>query len=148
MWLENLVSYAETPGSKRRKHFECNRTVLYLSLALEGAPRYPAHKVLQYIQTVKTTATIVVMPGPTNTLLIEGSFEELSDELAHYIDDHQKKQNPDSASIQPEITSLLERKQKDEVLKKLVTGSAVLNIAPEKGEPNATTNDLFTQDHY
>lgn len=75
------------------------------------------------------------MPGPTNTLLIEGSFEELSDELAHYIDEVQKKQTPDDANTQAEITSLLERGQKDEVLKKLVVGSEVLNSAPEKGKP-------------
>ena len=73
------------------------------------------------------------MPGPTNTLLIEGSFEELIDELAHYIDEVQKKQTPDNANLQAEITPLLEKGQKDEVLKKLVTGSDVLNTAPEKG---------------
>ena len=73
------------------------------------------------------------MPGPTNTLLIEGSFEELADELAHYIDDVQKKQNPESANTQAEIAPLLEKEQKDEALKKLVTASDVLNTAPEKG---------------
>ena len=73
------------------------------------------------------------MPGPSNTLLIEGSFEELADELAHYIDEVQKKQSPENANTQAEIAPLLEKGQKDEVLKKLVTGSAVLNFAPEKG---------------
>ena len=73
------------------------------------------------------------MPGPTNTLLIEGSFEELIDELAHYIDEVHRKQPPDNATLQAEITPLLEKGQKDEVLKKIVTGSDVLNIAPEKG---------------
>jgi translation initiation factor 3 subunit M len=73
------------------------------------------------------------MPGPTNTLLIEGSFEELADELAHYIDEIQKKQNPDSANTQAEIAPLLEKEQRDEALKKLVTASEVLNTAPEKG---------------
>ncbi|KAL2046104.1 hypothetical protein N7G274_001551 [Stereocaulon virgatum] len=72
------------------------------------------------------------MPGPTNTLLIEGSFEELADELAHYIDEIQKKQNPDSANTQAEIAPLLEKEQRDEALKKLVTTSEVLNTAPEK----------------
>lgn len=80
------------------------------------------------------------MPGPTNTLLIEGSFEELIDELAHYIDEVQKKQTPDNANLQAEITPLLEKGQKDEVLKKLVTGSDVLNIAPEKGGLLACTS--------
>ena len=73
------------------------------------------------------------MPGPANTLLIEGSFEELADELAHYIDEVQKKQNPDNANVQTEIAPLLEKGQKDEALKKLVTASDVLNTAPEKG---------------
>ncbi|KAL9132528.1 MAG: hypothetical protein Q9175_006297 [Cornicularia normoerica] len=72
------------------------------------------------------------MPGPTNTLLIEGSFQELADELAHYVDEVQKKHTPDNANLQAEITPLLEKGQKDEVLKKLVTASDVLNTAPEK----------------
>ncbi len=79
------------------------------------------------------------MPGPSNTLLIEGSFEELADELAHYIDEQQKRQNPEAASTQAEIAPLLEKSQKDEALKKLVTTSSVLNTAPEKGNtPNHT----------
>ena len=74
------------------------------------------------------------MPGPSNTLLIEGSFEELADELAHYLDEIQKKQSPENANVQSEITPLLEKGQKDDVLKKLVTAGDVLNNAPEKGE--------------
>ena len=73
------------------------------------------------------------MPPPSNTLLIEGSFEELADELAHYVDDVQKKQTPESANAQAEIAPLLEKGQKDEVLKKLVVSSEALNSAPEKG---------------
>lgn len=73
------------------------------------------------------------MPGPSNILLIEGSFEELADELAHYVDDVRKKSTEESAEIQLEIAPLLEQGQKDEALKKLVTGSSVLNLAPEKG---------------
>ena len=73
------------------------------------------------------------MPGSTNTLLIEGSFEELSDELAHYIDEIRKRQGDAGASLQADITPILEQGQKDEALKKLVTSSAVLNSAPEKG---------------
>ena len=74
------------------------------------------------------------MPAPTNTLLIEGSFDELADELAHYIDDIKKRQGDEGSAIQAEITPLLEERQNDEVLKKLVTASAALNAAPEKGE--------------
>jgi translation initiation factor 3 subunit M len=75
----------------------------------------------------------LTMPGAMNTLLIEGSFEELSDELALYIEEIKKKQGEDGASLRAEITPLLEQGQKDEALKKLVTGSLVLNAAPEKG---------------
>lgn len=71
------------------------------------------------------------MPGPSNTLLIEGSFDELAEEFAHYLDEVKRKQGDTNTAIHAEISSLLH--QKDEVLKKLVTGSAVLNAAPEKG---------------
>ncbi|KAL8696986.1 MAG: hypothetical protein Q9201_007371 [Fulgogasparrea decipioides] len=64
------------------------------------------------------------MPGPSNTLLIEGSFEELADELSHYLDEVKKKEGDANSAIQSEIAPLLEQNQKDEALKKLVTGSA------------------------
>lgn len=72
------------------------------------------------------------MPGSTNTLLIEGSFEELAEELAQYIDGIKKTQG-EEGSLQGEIAPLSEQGQKDEVLKKIVTASAILNAAPEKG---------------
>ena len=74
------------------------------------------------------------MPGPSNTLLIEGSFEELADELAHYIGEVQKKQTPPVAGLQEEVSPLLEQGKRDDVLKKLVTASTALNTAPEKGD--------------
>ena len=74
------------------------------------------------------------MPGPTNTLLIEGTFEELVDELAQYIDDVRKKQSEDSPLLRSEITPLLEQGSKDDALKRLVSGSSILNSAPEKGK--------------
>lgn len=73
------------------------------------------------------------MPMLANPLLIEGSFEELADELALYIDDLKKKSSEDAASIRAEIAKLLEQGQKDETLRKLATASAVLNSAPERG---------------
>ena len=85
------------------------------------------------------------MSGPSNTLLIEGSFEELADEFAHYLDEVQKKQTPDNANVQSEITPLLEKGQKDEVLKKLVTASDVLNTAPEKGAAGSSL--LYPKDY-
>ncbi|EZF13228.1 hypothetical protein H112_06375 [Trichophyton rubrum D6] len=95
----------------------------------------------------------------TNTLLIEGSFDELADELARYIDTIRKTVSAASAtpgaevaSVHAEIAQLLERlREKDqseeelteeqtkevqnertEVLKKLVLAAPVLNGAPEK----------------
>ncbi|KAB2571575.1 hypothetical protein BFW01_g141 [Lasiodiplodia theobromae] len=72
------------------------------------------------------------MPAPTNTLLIEGSFEELVDELAQYLDALKKAQGEESSELQSECAQLLEENKKDEVLKKLVTSSASLSGAPEK----------------
>ncbi|KAI2829936.1 hypothetical protein CBS63078_10070 [Aspergillus niger] len=83
------------------------------------------------------------MPAPSTTLLIEGSFTELADEFAQYIDALRKSEA--SNSLQSEISPLLQplreqeqsdaepdRKQRDEVLKKLVSAAVVLNGAPEK----------------
>ena len=73
------------------------------------------------------------MPAPVNTLLIDGSFEELSEELAQYCDDIKKKQGDEASSTRTEIAPLLEQGRQDDALKKLVTNSAALNAAPEKG---------------
>ncbi|KAF2263608.1 PCI-domain-containing protein [Lojkania enalia] len=72
------------------------------------------------------------MPAPVNTLLIEGTFEELTDELAQYLDNLKNSQGEESSNIQAETTQLLQENKKDEVLKKLVMGSQALNQAPEK----------------
>jgi translation initiation factor 3 subunit M len=89
------------------------------------------------------------MPGPSNTLLIEGSFGELADELAQYLDTVSKSEA--GSGVQSEISSTLGeirekeqaeepvdpasiQKQKDEVLKKIVGKAVVLNSAPEKGQ--------------
>ncbi|TID27654.1 eukaryotic translation initiation factor 3 subunit M [Venturia nashicola] len=71
------------------------------------------------------------MPFPNRTLLIEGTIEELADELAIYIDDLRQKQNVEGA-IQPEVNSLLQEKKAEDALKKLVGASSILNSAPEK----------------
>ena len=73
------------------------------------------------------------MAIPTDTLLIDGSFEELSEELADYLDGVRKKQADDAPGVKAEITPLLEAGQKDLVLRKLITASIALNSAPEKG---------------
>ena len=89
------------------------------------------------------TATILIMPAPTTTLLIEGSFSELAEEFAQYLDALRKDE---ASNIQADVAPLLQPlrqqeqneeqpdlKQRDEVLKKLVSGAASLNAAPEKG---------------
>ena len=73
------------------------------------------------------------MAVPQNTLLIEGSFQELVEELAHYIDEIQRRQGDDSSHTWTNILPLLESGSQDDVLKKIVTASAVLNATPEKG---------------
>ncbi|KIV77532.1 hypothetical protein PV11_09322 [Exophiala sideris] len=87
------------------------------------------------------------MPGPSNTLLIEGSFSELAEELAQYIDALAKTE--EGSGVQQEIGQFLPdireseqsqepvdesavQKQKDEVLKKIVTKAPYLNSAPER----------------
>ena len=93
------------------------------------------------------------MPASTNTLLIEGSFAELADELAQYIDAIRKTQS-EGSSLQTEVAPALEQlreqeqaeeelssaqrqqilEQRDSVLKKLVVAAVALNAAPEKGD--------------
>ena len=73
------------------------------------------------------------MPAPSNTLLIDGTFEELAEELGQYIDDIKKKHGDEASSVRADLTPLLEHGQHDDVLKKLVSNSSTLNSAPEKG---------------
>ncbi|KAK4996279.1 hypothetical protein LTR66_004077 [Elasticomyces elasticus] len=74
------------------------------------------------------------MPAPVNTLLIEGSFEELTEELATYLDSINNAQGHQETTVHDDVSTLLQKEgdQKDEVLKKLVTASSILNSAPER----------------
>ena len=80
--------------------------------------------------------------------MIEGSFWELAEELAEYLDPLNKAEAGAGvqAEIEPTLKEIREKeeaeessdsealqKQKDEVLKKLVGKASVLNSAPEKG---------------
>ena len=91
------------------------------------------------------------MPGPANTLLIEGSFPELSEELAQYIDGLNKADGANGLTneVAPQLADIRQiesseeplndaqkgqiMKQREAVLKSLVVKSPVLNSAPEKG---------------
>lgn len=98
------------------------------------------------------------MPGPTNTLLIEGAFSELVEELARYLDALNKSEP--GTGIEQEISPTLAivrdqeqaeepanpqtvQKEKDDILKKLVGKANILNTAPERGR---LLNFLASQD--
>ena len=72
------------------------------------------------------------MPGAVNTLLIEGSFEELCDELAVFLESAAKAQEQQT-TVQQDVEPLLREDKKEDALKRIVTASAVLNNAPERG---------------
>jgi translation initiation factor 3 subunit M len=88
----------------------------------------------------------VTMPGPSNTLLIEGSFSELSEELAQYLDTINKTEEGAGiqSAIAPLVADIREKEssenfdpesitsQKDDILKHIVGNAAILNTAPEK----------------
>lgn len=116
-----------------------HRTVYFIRLATK------IHRRLQLLSVLDKGN----MPGPSNTLLIEGSFSELVEELAQYLDTVNK--SDPSSGIQNEIAPALAeireteqaeepvdsestQKQRDELLKKVVGKASVLNSAPEKGQ--------------
>ena len=61
--------------------------------------------------------------------MVEGSFYDQVDELAQYLDT--VKQTP--GVLSGELAPLVERDEKDEIVKRLVDASSVLSQAPEKG---------------
>jgi translation initiation factor 3 subunit M len=89
------------------------------------------------------------MPGTSKTLLIEGSFTELAEEFAQYIDNVKNDGSTLSSDIAQPISALsqLQREEQEtgelnedqtesmrvEVMKTLVTACPALNSAPEKG---------------
>lgn len=92
------------------------------------------------------------MATSSNTLLIEGSFTELVDELAQYVDALRKATGVEGsirADIGPALDKLREKEQseeepseaqqdqvlteRDEIMKKVVVACQALNGAPEKG---------------
>lgn len=81
------------------------------------------------------------MPGVPNLSLVEGTFEELSLELANYLDNLKGESSTVTSEITPllaepptdsEATEQQTPSDKDAILKKLVTASSALNGAPEK----------------
>ena len=72
------------------------------------------------------------MPSAVNTLLIEGSFEELCTELTQYIDQTNKTTGQET-NLEAEVEPLLKEDKKEDALKKVITASPALNNAPERG---------------
>lgn len=80
----------------------------------------------------------------TSTLLIEGSFPELAEELAQYLDTLSEGAGV-FASVEGDLNSIREaesqespeeqsiQKSKDDALKKIITKATLLNAAPERG---------------
>lgn len=79
-----------------------------------------------------------------STLLIEGSFPELAEELAQYLDSLSEGAGV-TGSIESELNQMREaesqestdnasiQKLRDDVLKKIITKATILNNAPERG---------------
>ncbi|PGH35085.1 eukaryotic translation initiation factor 3 subunit M [[Emmonsia] crescens] len=88
------------------------------------------------------------MAAAPNTLLIEGTFAELADELAQYIDAVRKVEKGVHAEVTPALEALREKEQledepssvkkqqilsqRDEVLKRIVVAAQALKAASEK----------------
>ena len=70
-------------------------------------------------------------------LMVEGSFYDQVDELAQYLDTVQQTPGILSAELAP----LVEREEKDEIVRKLTGASSALSQAPEKGK--LWIRDLF-----
>lgn len=132
MVANSLLTASRSTGGNLRQDFL--HTLKFLNLSIDSTIKEPP--------SFPPSPTQRTMPAPTTTLLIEGSFSELADEFAQYVDALRKE-----GSLQAEIAPLLEPlrqqeqsegepdlKQRDEVLKKLVGAAAALNGAPEKGE--------------
>jgi translation initiation factor 3 subunit M len=78
----------------------------------------------------KVSSLLTDMAAITQQVFIDGTFEDLADELAAYIDNVKKVD--DAEGVRAEIKPLLAANKKDDTLKKLITASPVLNAAPEK----------------
>lgn len=98
------------------------------------------------------------MPGPRSTLQVEGTFKELAEEFAHFLDQLPKESEESLAS---EVAPLLEKyttietqetenedqeddldDARDEVLRVLVKASPALNSAPDNRKTTSSTNSL------
>lgn len=97
------------------------------------------------VTTLHSSSTYFPTPKmTTSTLLIEGSFPELAEEFAQYLDNLSEGAGI-FASIEGDLNSIREaesqetpeeqsiQKSKDDVLKKIITKATILNGAPDRG---------------
>lgn len=110
-----------------------------------------------HVDTLNPPRLISVINTPTmsvSTLLIEGSFPELAEELAQYLDglsegagvvnsieselnqirEIESQETPDTSSIP---------KLRDDVLKKIITKATILNAAPERGRDRCCEEEVL-----
>jgi translation initiation factor 3 subunit M len=93
-------------------------------------PSEPLEPVIQDLLDDVSLLLLEMAVDHQTQVFVDGTFEDLADELAGYIDNVKKVE--ESEGVRAEIKPLLDSNKKDEALKKLVTASPVLNSAPEK----------------
>ncbi|KAJ6259908.1 Eukaryotic translation initiation factor [Drechslerella dactyloides] len=111
------------PPSAARLHV--TPTIYHL---LPPSTRLRRHRRRYSIPDAVVRQPIDHMASTVNTLLVEGSFDDQVLELAEYFDTL-KGGDP---TLLPELTPLLEKGEKEDVMEKLVEASSVLSQAPEK----------------
>jgi translation initiation factor 3 subunit M len=114
-----LTATPRTPLTVRQRREELQNS------SRPGRKDSPTFSVLQEVSSLLEMA----VEQPQSQVFIDGAFEDLAEELAAYIDGVKKVEGD---GLRDEIKPMLEKNQKDDVLKKLVTASPVLNAAPEK----------------
>lgn len=85
------------------------------------------------------------MSSPINTLQVEGSFTEVAEGFAQYIDSLRKDGEDESTALTPQIAPILERLREeekaeeeldnddvDEVSRRVVASAAILNERAEE----------------
>ena len=94
----------------------------------QSSPPTPEAKQLRVLLNIPYPPELAKMAK--NQVFIDGTFDDLADELASYIDNVTKVE--EAEGVRAALKPLLEAKQKDEALKKLITASRALNAAPER----------------
>ena len=107
------------------------------NLCAKTSRRRARHEKVKYYSAPGTISSFNILHSqthimPANTILIEGSFEELCTELTQYIDQTNKTTGQES-NLEADVEPLLKEDKKEDALKKVITASPALNNAPERG---------------